>query len=168
MTLKLNLGCGRDIRKDYLNCDWSKDIGADKIVDLNKPLPFKTNSVDEIILNHVLEHFHEPLNLFKEIYRVSKNNALIFIRVPFFSHESSFSALDHYHHFTYTSFDSLDANHQSHWQSTGNFKTENKKLIWRKQFFFFSFFNLFPRIYQEIFCWIFPAKELRVILKVKK
>jgi len=167
--MKLNLGCGRDYKKGYINCDWSNKVGADKIVDLNKfPLPFKDNSIDEIVMNHVLEHFHEPITFFKEFYRICKKNAVVKIRVPYFSSESAFSMLDHYHQFTYTSFDALDKHHPCHWQSVGNFKIVKKKLIWRRELKFLSFFNLFPRIYQELFCWIFPAKELSVELKVEK
>jgi len=166
--MKLNLGCGRDYMEGYLNCDWSKEVGADKIVDLSKfPLPFKDNSVEEIVINHVLEHFHEPIKFFGEFYRICKKNAIIKIRVPYFSNESAFSMLDHYHQFTYTSFDALDKNHTCHWQSTGNFKIVKKELRWRL-FGKWSIFNLFPRIYQEFLCWIFPAKELYFELKVIK
>jgi hypothetical protein len=76
--------------------------------------------------------------------------------------------MDHYHQFTWTSFDALEKDHQNHWQSVGDFKVIYKKLIWRNQLFFLSFFNLFPRVYQELFCWIFPAKELHIKLKVEK
>ncbi|MGY4884211.1 MAG: class I SAM-dependent methyltransferase [Nanobdellota archaeon] len=166
--IKLNLGCGRDNLKGYINCDWSDEVGADKIMDLNKRFPFKDNYADEILLSHVLEHFHEPLKILKEVYRVCKDGAIVTIRVPYFSHESAFSMLDHYHQFTWTSFDGLEENHACHWQSVGNFKTVDKKLVWRKQLFFLSFFNLFPRVYQELFCWIFPARELHIKLKAVK
>ena len=80
--------------------------------------------------------------------------------------------LDHYHQFTYTSFDALEESHTCHWQSIGNFKIISKKLKWRKLFYPLElFFNLHPiitRIYQELFPYIFPAKELRIKLKVVK
>jgi ubiquinone/menaquinone biosynthesis C-methylase UbiE len=168
MVLKLNLGCGSDIKRGYLNCDWSKEVGADRVVDLNKfPLPFRENSVDEILLYHIIEHFHEPIKFFEEFYRICKNGAIIKIRVPYFSHESAFSMLDHYHQFTLTSFDALDKNHACHWQSTGNFKVIKKEL--RARFSGkWSIFNLFQRFYQEYLCWIFPVKELYIELKVIK
>lgn len=167
--MKLNLGCGNDHKRGYLNCDISSEVNPDKIVDLTKKLPFKDNSVEEILLHHVLEHFHEPLKILKELYRISKNKAVIRIRVPYFSHESAFSMLDHYHQFSWTSFDALEKNHACHWQSVGTFKILKKKLVWRKIFLLFELiFNHFPRLYQELFCWIFPCSEIYYELKVLK
>ncbi len=55
--MKLNLGCGYKKRGGWVNCDLDKDVKPDKIVDLNKfPYPFRTSSVTEINLEHVLEH----------------------------------------------------------------------------------------------------------------
>lgn len=168
--MKLNLGCGNDHKKGYINCDISPEVNPDKVVDLNKfPFPFKDNSIEEILLYHVLEHFHEPIKIFEELYRICKNNAIIRIKAPYFSHESAFSMLDHYHQFTWTSFDALEKNHACHWQSVGDFKIIKKKLIWRKPCFLAQWiFNLIPRVYQEFLCWIFPAKEIQIILKVIK
>jgi predicted SAM-dependent methyltransferase len=167
--MKLNLGCGKDHMKGYVNCDISPDVNPDKIVDIEKGLPFMENAVDEIVMNHVLEHFQKPINIMKELYRVCKNGATIKIRVPYFSSESAFSMMDHYSFFSWTTFDFLEKNHPCHWQGFGNFKIQKKKLKWRSQFWFLEkIFSLSPRIYQEIFCWILPAKELYVELRVIK
>ncbi|MCH8945296.1 MAG: hypothetical protein IIA85_00015 [Nanoarchaeota archaeon] len=123
----------------------------------------------KIILNHVLEHFLKPIELIEELHRICKKGAIINIRVPYFSHESAYSNMTHYHQFTWTSFDFLEGEHSQHWQGTGKFEIISKKLIWRKIFYLFQLiFNEFPRVYQELFCWILPAKELRIKLKVIK
>jgi ubiquinone/menaquinone biosynthesis C-methylase UbiE len=167
--MRLHLGCGRKKIKGYLNCDISKNVNPDKIVDLTKKLPFKENSVDEILIEHVLEHIPNIFNLFKEFYRICKKDALIRIAVPYFSHESAFSTMTHVRFFTWTSFDFMDAKNPRNYDAVGNFKTIYKKLKWRKVFRPLELiFNLFPRTYQELFCWIFPAKELRIVLKVVK
>ena len=164
--MKLQFGSGRDKKEGYVNCDVSKETNPDKIVDLEKPLPFKDNSVEEIIANHVLEHVKNLIPLFTEIHRICKDGALINIRVPYFAHESAFSMMDHVRFFTYTTFDALDKNHACHWMSTGNFKVVSKKLVWKPNLF--HFFNFIPKIYQNFLCWIIPAKELQVSLKVVK
>lgn len=170
--MKLNFGCGNDKLDGYVNCDISNNVNPDMIVDITKPLPFADNEVEEVLMFHVLEHTLKPIEVLKEIYRVCKNGAVIKIRVPYFSSESAFSQIDHYHFFSYTTFDCLDERHVCHWQGVGNFRTVYKRLKWRRQFFLLEwFFNLTPtmtRIYQELFCWLLPAKELEIELIVLK
>ena len=89
--IKLNLGCGMNKKKGYINVD--KYGNPDKKVDLEKfPWPWKTNSVDEIILYHVLEHLGEKsktyLKIIQELYRICKPNALIYINVPHPRHDN--------------------------------------------------------------------------------
>jgi len=83
--VKLNLGYGNDYKKGYINCDISKEVKPDKIVNLEKELPFKDNSVDEIIINHTLEHIHNFISLMHELHRICKKEAIIKIKTPFFS-----------------------------------------------------------------------------------
>ena len=170
--MKVQLGCGADKREDYINCDISPEVNPDMIVDITKTLPFEDSSVEEIMIYHVLEHTHKPIDVIKEMYRVCKNDAIVKIRVPYFSSESAFSTLDHYSYFTLTTFDVLDKDNPFHWQGVGNFKITRKKLKWRKAFILFEYiFGIHPmvtRLYQELFCWILPARELQVDLRVQK
>lgn len=169
--MKLHLGCGRDYKKGYVNCDISQEINPDKIVDLEKPLDFKDNSVDEIIINHTLEHIKDIFALLKEIYRICENNAIIKIRVPYFASESAFSTITHIRFFSLTTFDVLDKdNPRSYDAPDVNMKVIRKQLHWSKIFFFMELLNTFPkllRIYQEI-PYLFPARELEIELRVIK
>jgi predicted SAM-dependent methyltransferase len=60
--LKLHLGCGQQYLKGYINVDFPSDqhnvmtVSADAYADITK-LSFPENSVDEIKLSHVFEHF---------------------------------------------------------------------------------------------------------------
>lgn len=172
MQNKINFGSGKNYLNGYLNCDISNDNKVDKIVDLEKRLPFKDNSVDEVILRMVLEHTQRPIDVMNELYRICKNKAIIKITVPYFSCENAFSNITHYHQFSYTSFDLFEPSHSQHWQGCGNFKIIKKELHWRKPFILFELlFNIHPkvtRLYQELFCWILPARELEIILEVIK
>ena len=85
--MRLNLGCG-DARMDgYLNVDKEAGCKPDKIQDLEVfPWDFKDDSVDQIILSHVLEHLGQTsqtyLLIMRELYRVCKVGAKIDIKVP--------------------------------------------------------------------------------------
>ena len=170
--MKLHLGCGQNYKKGYINCDFSDNIKLDKKFDITKKIPFDDNSVEEILISHVLEHIQKPIEVLKEMYRICKNNAIIKIRVPYFSSESAFGMLDHYSFYSYTTFDCLEKTHPCHWQGIGNFEIIDKKLKWDKRLILFEkIFTLTPkitRIYQELFCWWFPAKELIINLKAVK
>lgn len=83
MQKKLNIGCGNNPLVGYINIDKSKKSKADKIIDLEKgKLPYKTNSISEIIAFHVLEHIQNIIPLMNECYRVLSTNGRIYIQVP--------------------------------------------------------------------------------------
>lgn len=90
--MKLNLGCGYNKLNGYINVDSDLICNPDIVADLEETLPFNDNSVDEIILCHVLEHLGQDtqnyLNIWKEFYRILKNNAIIKITVPHWNHEN--------------------------------------------------------------------------------
>jgi predicted SAM-dependent methyltransferase len=83
--LKLNLGSGKNPKPGYINVD--KFGEPDVLHDLEKfPWPWETNSVGEVVLNHVLEHLGETtavyFGIIKELYRVCAPGARISITVP--------------------------------------------------------------------------------------
>ena len=85
--MKLNLGCGNNKVKGFINVDKYDIFGSDIVHDLEVfPWPFKDNSVDYIMIHHVLEHLGQTtqqfLNILAELYRISKPNAVIDIVVP--------------------------------------------------------------------------------------
>ncbi len=171
--MKLNLGCGFEYKEGYINCDNKENLKADKHFDLNIfPYPFKDSSINEIVISHVLEHIDNPVSVLEEIYRICKKKAKIYVDTPYFSSESAFSDIEHKHFFTWTTLDAIDKENPIHFRSPFcnrmDFKVVSKKLNWRKIFYFFEIFNLFPRVYQELFPWIFPAKSISYILEVKK
>ena len=82
--MKLNLGCGRDIKEGYVNIDINSFDQKVMKADIGKLDNFLNESVDEIFLSHVLEHFdNKDLRpILKEWNRILKKNGKIRIIVP--------------------------------------------------------------------------------------
>jgi len=174
--MKLHLGCGRDYRKGYINCDVSPEVNPDKIVDLEKPLDFEDNSVDKIMINHVLEHIQNFIPLMHEFYRVCKKDAKIKIKTPFYSSWGQFNDPTHVRFFTPFTFNYFKKGNYSHEVRTSKdmFKVEKVKINFGKgqssklNFLFNPLINLNHRFYCRFFAWIFPAAEIEYELGVVK
>ena len=86
--MKLNLGSGNKKIDGFINLDIDESTNPDVVCDLNKGvLPFQDNTFDEILAFHILEHIGDGfMDLMKDIYRVSKPDANIHIRIPHHNH----------------------------------------------------------------------------------
>lgn len=82
-ALRLNLGCGRDIREGWTNVDFIKAPGVDIVADLEKPLPWEDNSVFEVLISHTLEHIVYWEHTVQEIHRILRPGGILTIRVPY-------------------------------------------------------------------------------------
>lgn len=80
--VKLNLGCGSDLRIGYINSDLYNDK-ADVKFD-SSVLPYENNSVDEILAYHIIEHFpyRKALETLLEWHRALKSGGRLRIETP--------------------------------------------------------------------------------------
>ena len=107
--IRLHLGCGRNKIQGYLNIDLG-DYDVDFKMNLLKfPYPFPDSSVDEIIIEHTLEHFDATsnYNILAEFYRICKKDALIKIKVPYITNPVAFTDWDHKTRFNCDTFRQL-------------------------------------------------------------
>jgi len=95
---KLNLGCGKEIKKDYINMD-IEDFGQEIVRDANKGLPFSDDSLDEVYAKHTIEHMVDIEFVLDECYRVLKKGGLFYIEVP---HKDCDGAYDYRHKHLFT------------------------------------------------------------------
>lgn len=81
--MRLNLGCGEDIRPGWFNIDLRSDCGADIVQDVTK-LPFDDGEVDEILALDLLEHFpaFRTQDILAEWRRVLRPSGTLTIKVP--------------------------------------------------------------------------------------
>ena len=85
--MKLNLGCGRDIRQGWLNVDKVALSEGVRICDLERtPWPWPDNEFEEVCASHVLEHLPDKMEVIEELWRVCKHEARIEIRLPAWNH----------------------------------------------------------------------------------
>ncbi len=111
--MKLNLGCGKDTKEEYLNIDIKEYRGVDMLYDLNDiPYPFDDNSVDEIRAIDILEHLDDPIAQLEEWWRICKPGARIKIQVPHYRNMDAYTDLTHKHFFTRKSLDYFDPSKQ--------------------------------------------------------
>lgn len=106
---KLNLGCGIDIRYDYLNLDIASLPGVDVIYDLETiPYPFGDNMFEEILAIDVLEHLSNTIKVLEELWRISRSGARLIIRVPYWNSIDAITDPTHkklFNEFTFEFFD---------------------------------------------------------------
>jgi len=80
----LDLGCGLRKRKGYIGVDTRKLDGVDIVCDVGDGLLFREDSIDGIYSNFLFERIRDTSWLFKEIYRVCNNRAVILFSVPYY------------------------------------------------------------------------------------
>jgi SAM-dependent methyltransferase len=190
MKVLVDLGCGEEKVKFKdvvsIGLDKRRTPVVDVIADLEHGLPFKDESVDYIVLKHVLEHVQNFWKLIEEIYRISKPNCLIRVWVPYFRGVHAFTNPNHKRIFTIGSFHFIDARFRKILDIKGihvppvDFKIQKVKLKFkvvgpRKEFlanfmnFLIDWFlNLSPTMYESIFSHFLPAEELYIELKAMK
>lgn len=177
MNTKLNLGCGKKHLKGYINCDISPEVKPDKIVDLEKKLPFRDNSIDEVLGNHVIECVRNFIPLMHELRRICKNGALLKFKVPFYSSVGAFSDPLHVRFLTPFTFDYFTKCDELLYETNskqGMFKINKVRLhfgIGSAQKFNFlidPLLNLNHRLYCRIFAGICPAAEIEFEIEVVK
>src|SRR3989344_4475991 len=88
---RLNIGCGKDIKKGYVNLDKSPIKGVDVIHNIDSyPWPFKNNTFGEIYGRDVIEHVEDLFKAMEEIHRICKNGALVKLIVPYWHSSGAF------------------------------------------------------------------------------
>ena len=80
----LNLGCGSNYHKDWLNIDFVSNNKYVQVHNLLRGIPVKDSEMDVVYHSHVLEHFtkKDGIKFIEECYRVLKKNGIIRIAIP--------------------------------------------------------------------------------------
>jgi SAM-dependent methyltransferase len=150
-----SLGVGVDLfyknfKDNILSFDVYDSIYVDFIADATS-IPLKDKSFDFVLIQAVLEHVHNPNLVVNEIYRILKNNGLVYAETPFLQHVhegaydfTRFTVLGH--RMLFKKFEKI---------SIGHIGGLGQSLIWSIEFFARSFFRSkkIGKLFKLIFFW---------------
>ncbi len=100
----IDLGCGPNKIAGAIGVDLRGDRGVDLLCDIERPLPFKTSSVDVIWLRHVVEHVRDLIGLMEEVYRIARHGAAVEVVVPYYTSRGAFRDPTHVRYITEDTF----------------------------------------------------------------
>ena len=176
-TKVLHLGCGNSKIQNTVSVDINSKANPDIVWDLNNvPWPIEDNKFDRTIALNVIEHLNDTLKLLKEIYRVSKNNAIINILVPHFSSGAAFVDPTHKSYFSYRTFDYFikgkDLENEYGFYDEMRFELKKYYIqispFWRFVPFVLFFVRKFPKLWEDYLCYIIRGEGIFFQLEVKK
>lgn len=95
--IKLDLGCGKTKKEGFLGVDRRKFPGVDVVTDLMDKWPWKNDTVAEIHMSHVMEHFTGPqrVHIVNEMYRVMQKGATALIITPYWCSNRAYGDFTH-------------------------------------------------------------------------
>jgi predicted SAM-dependent methyltransferase len=81
---KLHLGCGGNLLPGWFNTDLLPNSSNVAALDVTKPFPFPSGSVEEIFSEHMIEHidYTDAIGMLKECYRVLQPGGKIRVSTP--------------------------------------------------------------------------------------
>lgn len=180
VILELGIGKSKTI-PNSIAIDYLDFPAVDIVADLNKGLSFlQDNSVDEIHSSHLLEHIEELEHLLSEIHRVLKIGGKKIAIIPHFSNPYFYSDYTHksffgLYSFSYFSKKSFYEREVPQFYNNINFEIEKIEIDFLSPFRVRNYFKrllkaifnsskYMQELYEENFCYIFPAYQIKVEL----
>ena len=183
-TDRLHLGCGRDIKRGFVNVDLVDAPGVDVVHDLDScPWPFEDSTFELIICNPVLEHLADFHAAVTEIHRIGRPGCIVSIRAPYFFSTKYCGDLSHRIPFSYRTFDNYTPprritfynrwrlQHATNFGGGFLFKTLDKRYVFDTNpliRWIGCFHNLAPMFYERFMPSFLPPMEVAFTLEVVK
>lgn len=168
--VRVNLGCGHRRREGFLGADLHPCEAADLLCDLARPLPFGEGTVDEFLLDNVIEHVPDLPALMRELVRAARPGARITVITPHFTSASSWRDPTHVHHLSVFSLDHFAKDSVRHYMGGGvavakrhlSFGGGPLGLVGR------LLYAISPEGWEKSWCFVFRASTIRWELRVEK
>jgi SAM-dependent methyltransferase len=168
--VKLNLGCGEHRNAGWVGVDRVPSPATQVVCDLGAPLPFLDGSVEEVMLDNVVEHITDLVGLMREVARIGRTGARVVVRTPHFSALASWRDPTHVHHLSYFSLDHVSKVDGRRYASA-DLTIERRKLSFGGGPFGLLgrlFFALSPEFYEKHLCFVLRASTLTFELRVAR
>lgn len=177
--MRLNLGCGRDIRNGWINLDLYEGQGVDIVHDINiLPLPFEDGQFDHILCKNILEHLNY-IPVIEEIHRILKGGGILSIRVPHFTSKSNYADPTHINLFSSITFNYFvkNSNDYDYERNTTYFSIIKTRICFEgfKIPILKTFYKILEngvnkstrhqKFYERSFLRVFPALSLEILMK---
>ena len=168
--MKLNLGCGNDIKAGFVNLDINPGHGVDVVHNLDKfPYPFKDDTFDEIRAYSILEHVADLMKTMSELHRILKPGGRLDIIVPHYNGPLAWGNPTHIRTFTYESFKFFVRGFSPEKYTDDLFSRSKITLRFGKGAQIWNHLieplaNAFPSVYENTPFSMFPSHGLRAIL----
>lgn len=180
--LIIDLGCGANKVTGAFGIDRFPLPGVDMVHDLkNMPYPLPDNCAEQIYLNHVIEHFSDPLPILQEVWRLACPSGRIFIRTPHYSGRYAWKDPTHKRAFSSESFHYFGENSYSYYTGRARFHVIQVRLkyfmeekLWPKPYRIFGrvvqwLLDRHPTFGERFLCyWVGGIDELQVTLRAVK
>ena len=165
----LDVGCGSAKYPGAVGLDISPDTDADVVHDLDTfPYPFDDASFDQVLMQDVLEHVAEPLEVIAELQRVCTPGARIHVRTPHFSSVLAYSDPTHRHYFSAEAIRTLAEPRFEHYTPVRLRVVHVTLDLWLpfRALGIGRLANRHPMPYEAYFAFRFPAMNIRAELEV--
>jgi predicted SAM-dependent methyltransferase len=128
----LDLGCGKSKVRGAWGIDIRKEAGVQVLTDIERRLPFKSNSVDVVWLRHVIEHVRDLIGLMEEVSRICRPGGKVEIVVPYYTSRGAFRDPTHVRYITEDTFQYFEP--PTDYGINTNFRIEKISYDMRKSF----------------------------------
>jgi hypothetical protein len=184
--VRLNLGSGKTSREGFYNVDLVALDTVDMVADLNRPLDgLPDNSVAQVVCKHTLEHIQNIVGILSELHRVVRPEGQIEIAVPHFSNPYGYSDPTHVHFFgLFSMYYFADMEDQPRRKvpchyGDSPFIVEKIRIRFHTRGLLDGSvswlirglvnINYFTQhCYERRFAWLWPASEIRYVIRPKK
>jgi SAM-dependent methyltransferase len=173
----LHIGCGQDKIEGASSLDIRAEVQPDLVHNLDTfPWPIPDDTFDCVIALNIIEHLYNTEKVMEELFRISKNGALIYILIPHYSSSSAFTDPTHVKYLGGRSLDYFLPNTvlgaRYGYYGKCRFRKEvmlvSLQKFWNRVPFLAKLISKYPDPWEDYFCYIIRGAGLFWKLRVLK